>query len=107
MPAGAPKGNRNSAKARPWAEAIDKALKQSKDGKHTKLRLLAEKIIDLALDGDMQAIREVGDRVDGKALAQIEVTTIQPGDMTDLELQTRLREIENAESEQRADDRIH
>ena len=107
MKGGAPKGNRNAAKTRIWAEAINKILCQSDEGKKRKLELLAEKLIDTALDGDMAAIREIGDRVDGKPLAQIEVTTMQPSDMTDLELLTRLRELENAESEQSADDRIH
>jgi len=68
-------GNKNATKNRYWAEAIDKALKQSEEGKPNKLRRLADKIIEMALDGDMQAIKEIGDRVDGKALASIDVKT--------------------------------
>jgi hypothetical protein len=32
-----------------------------------KLNLVAEKLVDLAVEGDIQAIKEIGDRVDGKA----------------------------------------
>lgn len=62
---GAPPGNRNACKNRPWAEAINRALKAD-NGK--KLRALAEKLIERAQDGDIAALKEVGDRVDGKAL---------------------------------------
>lgn len=58
-------GNKNGAKNRPWAEAINRAL-LADNGK--KLRALAEKIIEKALEGDVPAMREVGDRVDGKAI---------------------------------------
>jgi len=38
------------------------------EGKPTrKLYLIADKLVDLAASGDMQAIKEVNDRVDGKA----------------------------------------
>jgi hypothetical protein len=36
-----------------------------------KLRLLARKLIDLGLDGDLAAIKEINDRVDGKATQPI------------------------------------
>lgn len=61
--AGAPLGNKNASKNRPWAEAINRAL-LAEDGK--KLRALAEKLIGLALEGDVAALREIGDRVDGR-----------------------------------------
>lgn len=65
---GAPIGNKNATKNRPWAEAINRAL-MAEDGK--KLRALADKIIDRALEGDVTALKEIGDRVDGKALQAI------------------------------------
>lgn len=61
--AGAPFGNKNGSKNRPWAEAINRAL-LAEDGK--KLRALADRIIDRALEGDVAALKEVGDRMDGK-----------------------------------------
>lgn len=43
------------------------------DGKPTKkLFILAEKLVDKAADGDIQAIREVLDRLEGKAHQSIE-----------------------------------
>lgn len=63
MPGGAPEGNKNATKNRPWAEAINRAL-LAEDGK--KLRALAEKLIEKALEGDVAALKEVGDRSDGK-----------------------------------------
>jgi hypothetical protein len=68
VPGGAPEGNKNATKNRPWAEAINRAL-LAEDGK--KLRALADKIIDKALEGDVQALKEIGDRVDGKAAQAI------------------------------------
>ena len=69
MPVGAPIGNTNATKNRPWAEAINRAL-LAEDGK--KLRALADRIIDKALEGDVSALREVGDRVDGKPAQELQ-----------------------------------
>lgn len=69
MPGGAPEGNKNATKNRPWAEAINRAL-LAEDGK--KLRALADKIIDRALEGDVSALKEVGDRMDGKPAQALE-----------------------------------
>lgn len=41
---------------------------QSADGEPTKkLNKIAEKLVEKAIEGDIQAIKEVNDRVDGKA----------------------------------------
>ena len=66
---GAPEGNKNAVKNRPWAEALNRAL-LAEDGK--KLRALADRIIDKALEGDVQALKEVGDRMDGKPAQALE-----------------------------------
>lgn len=50
----------------------------SKVKHYQALRLIAEKLIDLAVEGDMQAIKEIGDRVDGKAVQAIEGTDGPP-----------------------------
>lgn len=64
MPAGAPEGNQNGLKQnRLWGETIRRAVTQA-DGK--KLRQIADTLIDLAAQGDIQAIKELGDRIDGK-----------------------------------------
>lgn len=60
---GAPIGNKNAVKNKPWAEALNRAL-LAEDGK--KLRSLAEKLIAKAEEGDVTALKEIGDRMDGK-----------------------------------------
>ena len=70
--AGAPEGNTNSSKSnRLWGETIKRAVLQS-DG--AKLRLIAEKLLEKAAEGDIQAIRELGDRLDGKPQQTTDVT---------------------------------
>lgn len=70
--AGAPKGNTNSSKNnRLWSDTIRRELVQG-DGK--KMRAIAKKLVDMAIAGDMAAIREIGDRIDGKAIQAIEGT---------------------------------
>lgn len=67
---GAPLGNTNSNKNnRLWAETIRRALVQS-DGE--RIRRIAEALLQKAEDGDMTAIKEVGDRLDGKASQAID-----------------------------------
>lgn len=50
------------------------------DGKVKKLNLIADKLVDLAVAGDMGAIREVNDRVDGKAVQIVAGDENQPLD---------------------------
>lgn len=72
---GAPVGNTNSkADNRLWASTIRRAIVQS-DGK--KLREIADKLIELAASGDLQAMKEIGDRLDGKPITEgkLDVTT--------------------------------
>ena len=69
---GAPKGNKNQSKTKPWTEALTRALLE-KDGK--KLRAIADKLVEEAMDGDIQAIKEIGDRVEGKAMQSVEQKT--------------------------------
>lgn len=72
----APHGNKNATKNKPWSEAINRAL-MAEDGK--KLRALAEKLIEKALEGDVPALKEVGDRLEGKP-----AQTLQGPDGTNL-----------------------
>ncbi len=67
MPGGAPEGNQNALKAKRWLQAIDRALeKRSKFAGIQALDELAEKLLKRADDGDMSALKELGDRIDGK-----------------------------------------
>lgn len=66
---GAPLGNDNAAKNKPWAEALRKALIQyeSKDIKQGEaLAKVAAVTVELALAGDKDARQEIGNRLDGK-----------------------------------------
>ena len=70
LESGGQKGNTNAVKAKPWAEAIDRALKQDR----AALNRLAAKLIAKAEEGDMAALKEIGDRLDGKPKQQTELT---------------------------------
>jgi hypothetical protein len=61
---GGQEGNNNAGKNKPFYRAIDKAIAQD-DGK--RLRAAAEKLLDLAANGEAWAVKELGDRLDGKA----------------------------------------
>ena len=66
-------GNRNAASGRPWKAAIEFALKKhKKNGRHI-LQEIAERVIDLAVSGDKDAIREIADRLDGRPTTQIDM----------------------------------
>lgn len=66
--AGAPTGNQNAAKGKRWKHALEKVTGRN-DWK--KLDEIAEKLVESALEGDMAAIKEIGDRLDGKAVQSI------------------------------------
>jgi hypothetical protein len=65
----APLGNKNATKNKPFAEAINRAIAQD-DGK--RLRAIAEALLTKAADGDISAIKEFADRVDGKVMQAVE-----------------------------------
>lgn len=69
----AAKGNQYAAKERVWAQAINNALdKRGKAlGRMGALEELAEKLLVQCDEGDMTALKELGDRLDGKAVQAI------------------------------------
>lgn len=70
----APQGNSNAKRGTEWREAIRAAVKryESDDIKRGQaLERVAKKVVSMALDGDMQAIKEIGDRLDGRAVQAI------------------------------------
>ena len=66
--AGAPIGNRNASKTKLWEDELRRAI-LADDGK--KLRAIAEKLMDKAAEGDIAAIKELGDRIDGKSVQPV------------------------------------
>lgn len=59
-------GNQYAARAKVWRAAIERAL----DRRHARggkaIDDLAEALLDKCAEGDMAAIKELGDRLDGK-----------------------------------------
>ncbi len=68
-PARGPKGDKL------WRDAIMVAVKRLTTGgkKTKKLAMLADKLVERALEGDITAIKEIGDRLDGKPAQAVEL----------------------------------
>ena len=82
-------GNKNSSKEkRIWGNIIRKLAIQED---YKRLHAMAEKLYEKAAEGDLGAIKEVGDRLDGKAIATTELTGL---DGSDLPLSIGLRFVE-------------
>lgn len=64
-------GNTNAVKNRPWRQALDRAIKRDTRGLLDKA---AEEVLLAASTGDMAAIKELGDRLDGRPRQAVEVT---------------------------------
>ena len=64
----APLGNQNAVKGKRWAQAIERALeRRSRREQIDALDRLAEKLLSVCDAGDLAALKELGDRLDGKA----------------------------------------
>ena len=64
---GAPQGNNNAAKNKVWSDAIRKVVVQRQ-----ALDQLALALVEKALAGDLQALKELGDRLEGKPTQSVE-----------------------------------
>lgn len=75
----APEGNTNSSKSnRLWGETIRRAIAQSDP---ERLRRIAESLLAKAEDGDLAAMKELGDRLDGKASQSVAITDNEGGNL--------------------------
>lgn len=74
---GAPQGNHNAAKAKIWSDAIRKVVVQKQ-----ALDQLALALVEKALSGDLQALKELGDRLEGKPVQAVEQKTEHSGEVT-------------------------
>lgn len=91
MAGGAPKGNKNANKGKPWEEALRLALARAGGTVREGLNPIADKVVALAQNGDPDAIREIACRLDGKPTEHVQVeqnVTFNVGDTSGLE--TRL-----------------
>jgi hypothetical protein len=71
----APVGNQYATNARLWAQAIRRALhKRSKSDQLEALDELAEHLLTLCDERDLGALKELGDRLDGRPSQQIIAT---------------------------------
>ena len=77
---GAPKGNQNNKKGRLFYEQLRKELVQEDK---VKLRKIANKLVQAAEEGEAWAIKEIIDRVDGKAIQSTEISGVD-GDAIEL-----------------------
>ena len=80
----APVGNQNARRAKELRDALNYALNNFENSavkKGQALRALGNKLVEMGLDGNLAAIKEIGDRIDGKP-AQ---TTIIEEDNRDVE----------------------
>lgn len=73
---GGQEGNNNAGRGKLWNDALRKAIVQE-DGR--RLRLAAEQLLDKAADGEAWAIKELADRLDGKAFQSVEVSGNEGG----------------------------
>jgi hypothetical protein len=77
---GRPVGSIN--RERPFNEALRIALRQ----RHHSLRRVADRLIDKAEAGDLPSIRELIDRLDGKAVQAVDYGPITVEQLTDVQL---------------------
>lgn len=64
----APKGNQNALKAKIWSDRLKQQIEERKLWPQ-----LADALLAKALEGDVAAIKEVGDRVEGKVAQSVNV----------------------------------
>lgn len=87
----APLGNKNAQKGKVFFDALRKAMAEDD---HLRVRKAANKLLDLAAQGEQWAIKELADRLDGKSVSEsvystnfesssltgIQVTFVQPSE---------------------------
>ena len=79
MAVGAPKGNSNAKRGKEWRDAIMRELRrvgEERDGDalsyHKGLDACAQEFVKAVRAGDAWALKELGDRIDGKAHQSID-----------------------------------
>ena len=57
----------------PWTDALRMAVNEATEkGQQKKLRRIANVVVDKALDGDMVAIKELADRLQGRSVQPVD-----------------------------------
>ena len=80
MPAGAPLGNNNGSKGKPLTDALRRSLARAGQGDMSVgMNRVAQTVLDAALGGEQWAIKEVWDRIEGKAIQGVELAGVDGG----------------------------
>lgn len=57
-----------------WRDALRVALMRTDEGDpRPRLARIAERVVLMAVEGDMQAVKEIGDRIDGRVPQQVDL----------------------------------
>lgn len=72
-----------------FANMLRISISEAHEGGGTKLRAVADALVNKAMSGDVSAIKEIGDRLDGKAMQQVEMSGPEGADLFK-EIQIRL-----------------
>ena len=84
----------NKGKDKPWSEALRLVAFRDDDEGKRRLLKIAERCVLAAETGDMQAIKEIGDRLDGKPMQESQVTVFRDvTELTDSEIADRIAEL--------------
>ena len=67
---------RGESRGREWRQAVQRAVRRRLVDEHGRatiaLELLADRLVQEGLAGDIRALREIGDRLDGRPAATLE-----------------------------------
>lgn len=78
----APLGNKNASRGRPIRDAFDRALQMHKPADQREaLDGIVKSLIAKAMDGDIQAAKEIFDRLEGKPIQQTELSGLDGGEI--------------------------
>ncbi len=71
------------SKTRDWSEALRRAVNRESQGRGSPkwLDVIADRVVAAAADGDPQAYKEIGDRLDGRPKQATEVSGPDGGDI--------------------------
>jgi len=89
-PVGAPIGNKNATKNKPFLDAMRRALAQNPQ----KIGKIVDKVLEQAENGEAWAVKEVADRLDGKA---VQATTLEDADGNSLVTSLEVRFVKPSE----------
>jgi len=71
------------SKQKDWHDALRRAVHRDSDGKGSPkwLEVIANRVVQLAAEGDAQAFKEIGDRLDGRPKTTTEIGGPDGGDI--------------------------